>query len=332
MLNLYVGTLWYLFRVCWFVYLFVIPCFSCVFDCFVVVVVVSALSRIRMDENGNLIFAKLMSSDEGRYQCSAQNVVATRETAAVLLSVHGRFRDAKYFLVPPPGMTHEPPNTPNPPTSAFDMIHPNILSIPLLIFYTYISTYYVEEPNSYCLLHVSHPPRIKGKKQWGAGDFQRSRGGVSVVEKKDKEKYWMMWDESNWISHISIIIIAALSLYLSVCVHTSIAGGDIYIYIYLRLNASERIDAHKSPRQFISFELERDPPGWRNGMILNLSYIGPLYVFTPPIIEKKKMFWPSHRNWTLPSRPIVRWISPSFNSCVCVLLYRIISLVEFIIF
>lgn len=42
-----------------------------------------------MDENGNLIFAKLMSSDEGRYQCSAQNVVATRETAAVLLSVHG---------------------------------------------------------------------------------------------------------------------------------------------------------------------------------------------------------------------------------------------------
>ena len=43
-----------------------------------------------MDENGNLMFAKLMASDEGRYQCSAQNVVATRETAAVLLSVHGK--------------------------------------------------------------------------------------------------------------------------------------------------------------------------------------------------------------------------------------------------
>lgn len=50
------------------------------------------ISRIRMDENGNLVFAKLMSSDEGRYQCSAQNVVATRETAAVLLSVHGNNR------------------------------------------------------------------------------------------------------------------------------------------------------------------------------------------------------------------------------------------------
>ncbi|KZS20672.1 putative Roundabout 2 [Daphnia magna] len=47
-------------------------------------------ARIRMDESGNLIFAKLMSSDEGRYQCSAQNVVATRETVAVLLSVHVR--------------------------------------------------------------------------------------------------------------------------------------------------------------------------------------------------------------------------------------------------
>jgi hypothetical protein len=56
---------------------------------FVCFLFVAFFFRIRMDENGNLIFAKLMSSDEGRYQCSAQNVVATRETAAVLLSVHG---------------------------------------------------------------------------------------------------------------------------------------------------------------------------------------------------------------------------------------------------
>lgn len=48
-----------------------------------------------MDDSGNLIFAKLMSSDEGRYQCSAQNVVATRETAAVLLSVHGKSIEKK---------------------------------------------------------------------------------------------------------------------------------------------------------------------------------------------------------------------------------------------
>lgn len=45
--------------------------------------------RIRVDESGNLVFAKLLSSDEGRYQCLAQNVVATRETSSVLLSVHG---------------------------------------------------------------------------------------------------------------------------------------------------------------------------------------------------------------------------------------------------
>lgn len=50
-----------------------------------------------MDESGNLIFAKLMSSDEGRYQCSAQNVVATRETAAVLLSVHGTLLEINFY-------------------------------------------------------------------------------------------------------------------------------------------------------------------------------------------------------------------------------------------
>jgi len=44
-----------------------------------------------MDDSGNLIFTKLTSSDEGRYQCLAQNVVATRETPAVLLSIHGSY-------------------------------------------------------------------------------------------------------------------------------------------------------------------------------------------------------------------------------------------------
>ena len=48
-------------------------------------------NRVRMDDSGNLIFTKLTSSDEGRYQCLAQNVVATRETPAVLLSIHGSY-------------------------------------------------------------------------------------------------------------------------------------------------------------------------------------------------------------------------------------------------
>lgn len=51
----------------------------------------SIVRRIRVDESGNLVFAKLTSADEGRYQCLAQNVVATRETSAVLLSVHGYY-------------------------------------------------------------------------------------------------------------------------------------------------------------------------------------------------------------------------------------------------
>ena len=49
------------------------------------------IGRIRIDGTGNLIFTKLIASDEGRYQCTAQNAVATRETAAVLLSVHGTY-------------------------------------------------------------------------------------------------------------------------------------------------------------------------------------------------------------------------------------------------
>jgi len=36
------------------------------------------------------MFSKLTSADEGRYQCTAHNVVGTRETSPVLLSVHGK--------------------------------------------------------------------------------------------------------------------------------------------------------------------------------------------------------------------------------------------------
>jgi len=50
------------------------------------------IGRVRIDGTGNLIFTKLIASDEGRYQCTAQNAVATRETAAVLLSVHGTYK------------------------------------------------------------------------------------------------------------------------------------------------------------------------------------------------------------------------------------------------
>ena len=55
-------------------------------------------NRVRVDDSGNLIFTKLTSSDEGRYQCLAQNVVATRETPAVLLSIHGSYITTIFVL------------------------------------------------------------------------------------------------------------------------------------------------------------------------------------------------------------------------------------------
>ena len=45
--------------------------------------------RIRVQDSGNLIITKLSSADHGRYVCMAQNIVATRETPAVLLTVNG---------------------------------------------------------------------------------------------------------------------------------------------------------------------------------------------------------------------------------------------------
>jgi len=46
--------------------------------------------RIRVEENGNLVITKLVTSDQGRYVCLAQNIVGIRETPQVQLTVNGK--------------------------------------------------------------------------------------------------------------------------------------------------------------------------------------------------------------------------------------------------
>ena len=51
-----------------------------------------------MDESGDLVIRHVLASDEGRYQCVAHNMAATRESPAVLLSVFGK-RNAPLFEI-----------------------------------------------------------------------------------------------------------------------------------------------------------------------------------------------------------------------------------------
>lgn len=45
--------------------------------------------RIHVEETGDLIIRHVLASDEGKYQCVAHNMAATRESPAVSLSVYG---------------------------------------------------------------------------------------------------------------------------------------------------------------------------------------------------------------------------------------------------
>lgn len=43
-----------------------------------------------MEETGDLIIRHVLASDEGKYQCVAHNMAATRESPAISLSVYGK--------------------------------------------------------------------------------------------------------------------------------------------------------------------------------------------------------------------------------------------------
>ena len=45
--------------------------------------------RIHVEDGGDLIIRHVLASDEGKYQCVAHNMAATRESPAVSLSVYG---------------------------------------------------------------------------------------------------------------------------------------------------------------------------------------------------------------------------------------------------
>lgn len=54
---------------------------------------------MHVEETGDLIIRHVLASDEGKYQCVAHNMAATRESPAVSLSVYGRGKQNKglYF-------------------------------------------------------------------------------------------------------------------------------------------------------------------------------------------------------------------------------------------
>ncbi len=48
-----------------------------------------SIYRVRMDDAGNLRISPVMKDDQGRYQCRASNLAASRETKPVRLRVLG---------------------------------------------------------------------------------------------------------------------------------------------------------------------------------------------------------------------------------------------------
>ncbi len=51
-----------------------------------------------MEETGDLIIRHVLASDEGKYQCVAHNMAATRESPAISLSVYGKAQKDNWNL------------------------------------------------------------------------------------------------------------------------------------------------------------------------------------------------------------------------------------------
>ena len=45
--------------------------------------------RVIIDKDGNLVISSAIKDDQGRYQCSAKNLAASRDTRPVRLKIHG---------------------------------------------------------------------------------------------------------------------------------------------------------------------------------------------------------------------------------------------------
>ena len=58
-----------------------------------------SINRLHIGENGDLMIDHVVPSDEGKYQCVAHNMAATRESPIVSLSVHGKHRLRHVYLL-----------------------------------------------------------------------------------------------------------------------------------------------------------------------------------------------------------------------------------------
>ena len=54
--------------------------------------------RIRIDEIGSLVVQRVRKEDQGRYQCSAKNLAATRDSRPVRLKIHGNLNSSLFVL------------------------------------------------------------------------------------------------------------------------------------------------------------------------------------------------------------------------------------------
>ena len=50
----------------------------------------TSAKRIKIDESGNLVIYKAQKKDQGRYQCTAENVASTKTSKPMRLKVHGK--------------------------------------------------------------------------------------------------------------------------------------------------------------------------------------------------------------------------------------------------
>ncbi len=50
----------------------------------------TSAKRIKIDEAGNLVIYKAEKKDQGRYQCTAENIAASKISKPIRLKVHGK--------------------------------------------------------------------------------------------------------------------------------------------------------------------------------------------------------------------------------------------------